>query len=156
MLSDYRPKTKTINMMLLDGGLGDHVGSSVAINYTLNRYKWITPLVWVPDYFVDFCKHLLRKHEVEVFGYSKMRSRYNPNYPTKTTKWDGHTSPMKLSLVDYGFLKLIDENPDVGHKNYLQIEAESIENRYIIPDNSVVVTTGYTADVREFLPSEVN
>lgn len=143
--------------MLLDGGLGDHIGSLVAVKYVLTQYPWITPLIWVPDYFVDYAKHLLPS-KAKVYGFSDLRSGvYNPNYPTKTTKWDGSTSPMKIHLVDYGFLKLTDENPSLMHKNYLQIDPTKIDISHIIlPKAYAVITTGFTAEVREFLPDQIN
>lgn len=150
------PKTKTINVMLLDGGLGDHVCSLIAVDYMIEKYPWITPLVWLPDFLYDFAKHLLPEG-TEVWKFSDMRGRYQPSRPTKTTKWDGNTSPMKIHLVDYAFLRLLDENPGIEHKNYLQIRPDEIDvSKFNLPARFIVLTTGYTADVREFPASEIN
>ena len=155
---EFKPKTKTVNFMLLDGGVGDHVGSLVAVDYVMKRYPWITPLIWVPDYFKEFAQHLLGP-DAQVFNYSQMKTRYNPNYPTKTTKWDGSTSPMKMHTVDYAFLKLCDEAPDTIYKNFLQIASvpvsivDECQAKY---GNYVVITTGFTAEVREFPAVEIN
>lgn len=156
MLRDegFKPKTKTINMILMDGGLGDHVASLVAVDYAIKTYPWIKILIWVPDYFLDFAKHLLPE-ETQVKNFSQMRGSYEPHKPTKTTKWDGHTSPMKMHGVDYAFLKLLDER--VKTREYLQIKLDKIESReFDLPDKYAVITTGFTADVREFPANEVN
>lgn len=152
----FKPKTKTINLLLLDGGLGDHVGSLVAVDYIIKNYPWIKPLVWLPDYMVDFAKNLLPEG-ASVKNFTQMRGQYEPTKPTKTTKWDGITSPMKLHGVDYAFLKLCDEAPSIEHKNYLQIKLDKIVCKdFDLPEKYVVITTGYTADVREFLAEHVN
>lgn len=151
-----KPKTKTINIMLLDGGVGDHVGSLVAVNYILQNYPWITPLIWMPDFLVDLATNVLPK-DSQIFGFSKIKARYNPTRPTKTTQWDGNTSPMKIHCVDYAFLKLCDENPTIEHKNYLPVQFDNaVACEFDLPNKYVVFTVGFTADVREWLPSEIN
>ena len=153
----FRPKTKTINVMLLDGGLGDHIAALPACKYILEKYTWIKPIFWMPDYLVNFAKHVLPDGNYEIYGMSNMRGRYEPTRPTKTTKWDGVTSPMKIHLVDYAFLKLLDENPAIQHKNYLQIDPSKLTCRdFDLPEKYAVITTGYTAKVREWPAKEVN
>ncbi len=154
---DFKPKTKTINLMLLDGGCGDQIAALVAVNYVITQYPWITPYIWLPDYLTDFAKNVLPA-DSKVYGLSQLRGLYNPAKPTKTTKWDGITSPMKIHLVDYAFLKLCDENPSIEHKNYLKIQLDKIEQltEFGLPDKYVVLTTGFTADVREWPASEIN
>lgn len=147
----FKPKARRVNFLLMDGGVGDHMASLVAIKYVTVNYPWITPLLWLPDYLVDFAKHVLPNVK-SILGYSSMKEHYNPNLATKTTKWDGHVSPMKIHCLDYAFLKLCDENPAIEHKNYLQIKSNSIENT----SKYVVITTGYTAKARIFPAKEVN
>lgn len=156
MSNEFKPQTKTINVMLLDGGLGDHIASLVAVKYTLHRYPWVTPLVWVPDYLEGLAVHLLGE-SVFVKPFANLRGLYQPNRPTKSTKWDGITSPMKTHLLDYAFMKLCDENPSIEHKNYLQLDLDRISILdFVLPKDYVVLTTGYTAEVREFLPKHIN
>lgn len=152
----FKPKPKTINCILMDGGLGDHMASLVAIDYILKNYTWLRVLIWVPDYLLDFAKHVLPKNSV-INNYSNMSRHYDNKKPTKTTAWDGITSPMKIHCLDYAFLKLCDENPSVDQKNYLQINPSKILiNKFYVPDKYVVITTGYTAEVREFPAASVN
>lgn len=153
---EYSPKKRTINVMLLDGGVGDHICSLVAVDYLIKQYPWITPIVWIPDYLLEFAKHVLPQG-TEVWRLSGMKGRYQPTRPTKTTQWDGVTSPMKIHLVDYAFLKLCDENPYVAHKNYLKVRTEEIDTAsFSLPEKYVVVTTGYTAEVRSWPADQIN
>lgn len=152
----FRPKTKTVNFIYLNGGLGDHVAALVVNDYIAKRYPWVKQLLYMPDFLVDFARHLL-PDTISISGFSQMRSHYQPKRPTKTTKWDGHVSPMKTHCLDYAFLKLCDENPPVEDKNYLQIRPELIDiSRFNLPNKYVVMTTGYTTAVREFKAKHVN
>lgn len=151
----YNPKTKTINIIFMNGGVGDHIASLTAVNYITKQYPWITILLWTPDFLVDFSKNVLSE-TVQVKGFSQMKRSYEPTKPTKTTQWDGHTSPMKIHLIDYAFLKLCDENPSIEHKNYLQVDLTKIQVNHALPDKYIVITTGYTAKVREFPAFSIN
>jgi len=108
----------------------------------------------MPDFLTDYAKNVLPP-KTEIYGISEMRGRYDPTKPTKTTKWDGIISPMKIHCVDYAFLKLCDENPSVEYKNYLKANTADIQN-LVCTSKYVVFTTGYTADVREWLPKSIN
>ena len=153
--SVFNPRTKTINIILMNGGAGDHMASLVAINYIRTKYFWVTPLVWVPDFLTEFANHVL--YPLQVKSFSDMKGLYDPSKPTKTTKWDNITSPMKIHCLDYAFLKLADENPGLEHKNYLQIRPDEIDvSKFNLPKNYIVLTTGYTASVREFPAKSIN
>ncbi len=149
-----RPKTKTINIVLMDGGLGDCIAALTAVGYIPKQYPWITPLVWTQDFLADFARNVLPG--IDIKGYSEMRGRYDQQRTTKTTQWDGIVSPMKIHLVDYAFLKLCDENPNITHKNYLRVDPIKDLSWFSLPEKYVVVTTGFTAEVREFAPKHVN
>lgn len=152
----FKPKTKTVNFILLDGGLGDHIAALPALNYSINQYPWIKHLIWCPDYLVEFAKNVLPEG-VQILGISDMRGRYEPMKPTKTTKWDGHTSPMKIHCVDYAFLKLLDELPKYSARSYMHIRLDKIKGKdFDLPERYVVLTTGFTAAVREWPAKEVN
>lgn len=153
----YKPKSQAVNFILMDGGVGDHVASLTAINYIVRKYENIKPLIWTPDFLTDFSRHLLPSTAL-VRDFSSMQKYYNPDLPTKTTKWDGIVSPMKTSCLEYAFMKLCDEKPSLEHMNYLKIKPNKIDTGlFNIPiQNNVVITTGYTAAVREFPAKEVN
>lgn len=157
MIEGFRPKSRTVNFLLVDGGVGDHVASFTALDYIARKYPWITQLVWMPDLLLDLAKNLIRYDHVELRSFTEMRGRYDPSKPTKSTKWDGNTSPMKIHCLDYAFLKLCDENPDLSEKNYLPLRRGEIDiSKFVLPRSYVVLTTGFTAAVREFRPEIVN
>lgn len=154
-MRSFTAKPKIVNFILMNGGVGDHVGSLVALQYIIKNYTWIKPMIYVPDFFIGFTKHILPS--VNVYDYSSMRHTYNQHLATKTTEWDGVISPMKISGVDYAFLKLTDEMPGVEHKNYPKIDSQQIDiSGFNLPNDYVVLTTGFTASVREFPASSIN
>ncbi len=155
LFGSFRPKTKTINITLINGGVGDLVAALVPIDYMLRRYPWITPLIWIPDMMLDLAKNLLPAG-TEVYSYSEMKGRYIPNRPTKTTQWDGHTSAMKIHCVDYAFLKMLDELPPISDRNYLRLKPGTDVEKFFLPKKFIVITTGFTSDVKEFLPEYIN
>lgn len=150
-----KPKNKLVNFMLLDGGLGDHTASLIVMDYIIKKYSWVTPLLWVPDYLVAFAKHVL-PNRTYVKSFTDMRYDYDSNITTRTTKWDGVISAMKIHIADYAFLKLTDENPSIEHKNSLKVRPEEINLDIVLPDKYVVVTAGFTAKAREFPAKHIN
>lgn len=153
---NYTPPRRTVNCILLNGGVGDHVGSLVAVDYILKTYPWINLLIWVPDFLLDFARNVLPEG-ASVKNFSAMRTMYDKEKTTITTEWDGRTSPMKIHSVDYAFLKLCDERVENDKKNYLKVKFDKIDTSgFNLPEKYVVITTGYTAAVREFQASAVN
>lgn len=137
------------------GDFGDHVASLVAIDYIDKRYPWISQLVWAPDFLIELAKNVLNKR-IQIKGFSQMKGEYQPTKATKSTEWDGKTSPMKTHLIDYAFAKLCDENPSIDYKNYLQVDLPKIKITQQLPEKYIVVTSGYTANVREFPAKSIN
>lgn len=153
---DFKPQTKTINLMLLDGGVGDHIASLVAVDYIYRKYPWLKLILWMPDFLTELAKNLLPEG-ANINGMSQMRGKYEPHRPTKTTRWDGSTSPMKIHCLSYAFLKLCDEIPAIEEQNYLRIKPDTIVTKdFNLPEKYVVITTGFTADVREWPAKEIN
>ena len=149
------------NFVFDDGGLGDHICRLIVFNYMEERYKHAVPHLWVPDFFVDFAGHLLPN--VFIKPLSKGKTEFNKYFYGKYTS--GRTGPgtagnshssMSTHLVDHAFHTLMDKQVEIKHKNYLKINPSRIP--YLVPTLSkyVVVCTGYTALVREFLPDYIN
>ena len=156
IFDNFRPSKVNVNCILMNGGVGDHVGSLVAINYILNSYPWVNLLIWVPDFLLEFAKNVLPDHAI-VRDYTAMKTKYNREITTITTEWDGRTSPMKMHSVDYAFLKLCDEAVGLEHQNYLKVKFNKVDiSNIALPEKYVVIATGFTAPVREFHPPTVN
>lgn len=156
--SDFRPKRNDVNVLLLDGGVGDHVGGSlIAVHYILKNYPWINLLIWMPDFLVAFAKNVLPQHAC-IRPFSVMREKYNRELTTLTTEWDGRTSPMKIHMADYAFLKLCDQMVPHEKKSYLRVlHCDTSDlSPFHLPERFVVVVVGFTAGVREFNAQAVN
>lgn len=155
--SPITPDKKDLNCVLMNGGVGDHVGGSlIAIDYILKRYTWLNLMIWVPDFLLDFARNVLPPN-ANVRHYSSMKKHYDPNISTINTAWDGRISPMKIHHTDYAFQVLCDEKVDVTKKNYLKINSNGINiKKFGLPEKYVVFCTGYTAAVREFHPDAIN
>lgn len=111
--------------------------------------------MWVPDYLVDFARHLLPNTIIRNFTDAK--KKFDGSKPTIHTRWDGRTSPMKTHLLDYAFHVLCDKHVPFSDKNYLQITPNLINiGKFNVPKKFVVITTGFTAPNREFLPEHIN
>lgn len=152
----FKPEPHDVNCILLSGGVGDHIGSLVAIDYILKSYPWINLLIWVPDFLKEFAQNVLPVN-ANVRNFTEMKTQYDRRKTTIHTEWDGRTSPMKMHSVDYAFLKLCDEQVPLTKKNYLRVKMDKIDVSQIASNKDyVVITTGYTASVREFKAFEVN
>lgn len=157
MLRDLDEKLHktTINCMLTDGGLGDIIASFTAVDYIHKTYKHVELLVWVPDYILDLAKNVLPN--VSVRDFSTAKSKFDSTRPNINTRWNGRSSPMKMHLVDYAFHVLCDQHPTIEQKNYLKANLDEVRiGRLKLPKNYVVLTTGFTAPNREFLPKHIN
>lgn len=153
---DFKPERRDVNCILLSGGVGDHVGTLVAVAYILKTYPWINLLIWVPDFLLEFAKNVLPEKAI-VRNFTAMKTKYDRNKTTIHTEWDGRISPMKIHSVDYAFLKLCDEQVPIDKKNYLKVKFDKVDiTKFNLPNKYVVIATGFTAAVREFAPQSVN
>jgi hypothetical protein len=152
----FKPDHKDVNLILLDGGIGDHIAALPAIHYMRVRYPYINFLIWVPDCLVDFAKNVLPPKSI-VRSYTTMRTLYDRLKPTMTTQWDHHTSPMKMHPTDYAFIKLCDELPSISHKNYLKIQEDKIDlSMHKLPSNYAVICPLSVEKVKSFDPTIIN
>lgn len=154
MFRGDHPKTKEhINFLFNSGGMGDHICNMPAIWYAYTQYPHIVPHLWVPDFFLDLAKNLLPGVIIKPFSRQK---EYNDKMPGKQIYSQQHTS-MSTHLVDTAFHMLLDKSVDIEHKNYRLLNLDKISiKKFTLPEKYVVVTTGFTAEVREMLPNVVN
>lgn len=157
-MSKARPgegKPTDLNIVLTDGGLGDHVASLVAVDYIAKNYPYVTVYLWVPDYLLEFAKTALPG--VRIKNFTDAKKYYSADKPFVTTRWDGRTSGMRMHLLDYAFATLCDNIVGYEEKNYLQVDTSKVKiTHFKLPEKYVVMTAGFTAPSREFLPEYVN
>lgn len=127
---------------------GDHICRLSVIKYILEQYPHVLLHTWVPDFFVDYVKYCFPKLDVQ--PYSAAKEKYNSKLTgIKGGGWE-HTS-IKTHLIDHAFHVLVDRQVGIEHKNYVQINTESIDiSKFDLPKDYVVIPTGFTAAVREF------
>lgn len=144
----------SVNFLLDEGGLGDNIARMPAIRYIKNHHPHAQPIVWVPDYFCDFARNILPDIEFRKFSDSL---KYDETLPTRSTgaKW---FTNLKTRMDVHAFALLANEIPEEPeHYNYPQVDLKRISiGRFNLPEKFVVITTAFTASVREFYPQYVN
>lgn len=150
------PKTKTtVNLTVTGGGTGDCIAYLVAVNYIVKELPWINLLIWVPDYLLNFAKHVLPKGAI-IRNFTDAQKKYNKNNIGLTTKWLGQHTPMKTHPVDYAYHMLCDMSTiPLEYKNYLKIRPEEIDIKHFkLPEKYVTINIASTSKVKE-LPGNV-
>lgn len=152
------PTEQHVNVLLADGGMGDLLCALVATDYNIRNYKHCTFNVWVPDYMLDFTKHVLTRGAV-IRPYSKAKNKYNEKLPGVTTKWGKsfHT-PMRTHPVDYSFHMLTDKHIyNLNEKNYLQVRPDEIDvSRFKLPEKYVVIASAAVVACKSMPPETAN
>lgn len=144
----YPSQKEPMNVMMHNAGLGDNLAALMAVNYICHNFPWVIPHIWIPDYMVNFAKHLLPKGQI-IRGYSQMKHKGNPNLPGTVNKWSPHT-PMRTHPLDHAFHTMVDLTPSPEWKNYLQIDPSQINiKRFKLPEKYVVMSPGATTKVKE-------
>lgn len=156
----YRDNTKlekvVMNCVFDNGGLGDAICNLPAIKYLNTFHSNLYINLYVPDYFLEFTRHFFSGKENLIIIPFSQKFKYNSKLPAIKTDCIQHTS-MSTHLVDYAFHILVDKQVDVEHKNYLQLDISCIDiSKFTLPEKYVIITTGYTAEVREMIPETVN
>lgn len=147
---DSGPEDEYMHLNFYDGGLGDHIARLPAVQYLLDEYPFLYLTVWCPKFFVEFGKQAVPGAAWR--EYQTHKPIPMTRYPLNAGSINGVTS-LRSHLVDHAFMRIVDKQVPIEKRNYIQvkpIEYETLKQRY------VVVTTGFTAAVREFKPQVVN
>jgi ADP-heptose:LPS heptosyltransferase len=149
-----------INVYFKGGGLGDHVARLPAVRYLLNHAEELEHVTLIcPAYFTEFAEHLLKPwgERVTVLSEEEATVKADHSLHSPTTDESVH-STIRTHLTDHAFRTIVDvQDVDVKEKNYLQIRPDEIDvSQFNLPKRYVVLTTGFTAPVREWLPNQVN
>lgn len=142
-----------VNILINEGGLGDTIARLPAIKYISERHPHLDPQIWVADYFYDVAKNCLP--ELSIFKFSQ-RQTYNDDLPARSTGARWFTN-LKTHMVDHAFCLIANELPPIEHRNYIPINTNPVSiNRFNLPKKYVVISTGFTAPIREFVADYVN
>lgn len=143
-----------INFLLNTGGLGDNIAALPALRYIKDKYPWITPYVYVPDYFLPIVKNMMP--DIIARPFSKGEKLFNGKWPARQTMLKGHDS-LSTHLVDYNFHALANKQVEDKDKNYLKLNLDWIHTeKFKLPKEYVTIATGFTAPIRKFPSHTVN
>lgn len=139
------------HQILTDGGAGDLICELVAVDWNIKHHPHVHFHVWVPDYLLEFAKHVLPGQTVRPF--SEAKSKFRNDIPGMTTEWCTNHTAMRTHPVDYGFHMLSDRHIyDLNQKNYLQINPERIKLNFDLPKEYVVIQ-GTAAEPVKAMPA---
>lgn len=150
--NDSDPKIEPLTVFFNCGGLGDSIAALPAVLQASRQNTDV--LLWCPDYFVEFAKMILPTN-IKVMPMSKAAQR--DLTVSAVQNMSPVHSPMRTHLTDYNCTMIIDKMLEPHEKNYLKFPVEQVDiSKYNLPEKFVVVTTGFTAEVREWKPEIIN
>lgn len=133
--------------------LGDHVARMSAVKYICDNLKHVDLYLYIPDFFVPVAKNLVPN--IRIRGFSE-KHKYDPKLTAIKTSCQQHDT-LATHLTDHAFNVLVNKQVDIEHKNYCKLNTKKIDiTKFKLPEKYVVVTTGFTANVREWPASSVN
>lgn len=139
---------RNINVVLVDGGMGDMIGLLVSVDFLIRTNRRIRFHVWVPDYLTEFSKHVLPSGSL-VRAFSTAETLFNPDFLGLTSEWSTKHTPVRTHPVDYGFHVLADTHIyDLAGKNYLQIRPEKPPEKFELPLNYVCIVATASEPVK--------
>jgi len=145
-----------VNIIFDDGGLGDNICRLSAVKYIKDTYKHVDLYVYVPDYFLDLAKHLIPGPGVTFKKFSEAEQNWNKSFASLRTT-NPQVGNMRTHILDNAFAVLVDKDVEIEHKNYVQLKLNKISiSKFTLPEKYVIITTGYTAEVRELRADVVN
>lgn len=148
----FKPKS-TLTIVFNDGGLGDNIARMSAVKFIKDTNKNIIINLIVPDYFKELANNLVGGLEIHKFSEGPQHWVGKLAVQSQNT---AHNA-LKSHLVDHAFHVLVNRQVGIEHKNYCKLNTDGIDvTKFNLPEKYVVVTTGFTAPVREMLPQVVN
>lgn len=148
-----------INILFDDGGLGDCVARLPAVKWIYDYHPHVHVHLFVPDFFYDFAKACLKGTEkrITITKWSEGGKKHKSGYPTKSFRSNPYGN-LGAHLTEHAFQIICNTVPDDKNAlNYLKPDLTNTKiEQFNLPENYVVITTGYTASVREFLPTYTN
>jgi Glycosyltransferase family 9 (heptosyltransferase) len=155
-LTVYRKIQATLphNFLFDNVGIGDIVAALPALKYICDFHPHVIPYVWCPDFIYPLVQRALpKKCIVRPFA---QKHKYNATYAGKSFSCEKHTS-LGTSLIDHAFSCFLNTIPDIEYKNYLSVDTSDINTtNFNLPEKFVILTTGFTAPVRELLLEHCN
>lgn len=148
-------KQEHLNVQFNNGGLGDCIANLPAVIYMRDNCPHLIQHVWVPDYFLHLSKKLVPG--VYIRSLSEAKDKYKQFIGAGVQMHNDAVTNMGAHMVDIGFQLLCDRQVPIEHKNYPTLNTQNIDiKKFKLPKEYVILTVGFTAPVREMLPSVAN
>lgn len=151
-------KQEELNVLIQEQGLGDMIANLPALRYIHKKYKHIKLNIWVPDFIAPLYR-LAIPNPHSVRGYSEGEKKYKHGLATIATGRSNHKgiNSMKIHPVDYAFLVLCNEQPEIEYKNYPRLDLSKIKTNHLnLPEKFVCISVGATAPVKAISGSIIN
>lgn len=139
------------------GGMGDDIARLPALKYMLKENKHARVTLACGDFLVPIIEHFFKGQLEAIVPFSQM----TPELMAK--KWiqtqTEYFTPQKTHLVKHAFSYICDTiDVPIEEMNYLQFDLGRLPDvtRFSLPTRYVVITTGYTAEVRRLPSTTVN
>lgn len=150
-----------INIVFDSGGIGDCIARLVPILYIQKYHPNIIVHLFVPDFFKEFAIRCINTKQVIVKSFSDLQKK--PKILNKSgamyayAKFETRCNNLASHMVDHAFFIMNFQPIDTNDKNYPKVNLEGISiDRFNLPERYAVLSTGYTSEVREFLPEHIN
>lgn len=148
------PPEEWLVVVFEDGGLGDHIARLSAIKYIIDEYPHVKLTVRCPKFFVEFAKKAVPQATWK--DYNEGDREYTSQKIINAGSGDGISS-YASHLVDHAFFKIVNQQVENKYKNYVQVDHKNVDlTKFNLPKKYVIITTGFTAAVRELIPSVIN
>jgi ADP-heptose:LPS heptosyltransferase len=142
-----------------NGGLGDLIAAMPAFRFIYEKHPHVHVYVWIPDFFYDFAKACLKGTENRILlgKWSQGADGFKSGYHSVSFR-NNHYTNLAQHMTEHAFHLICNTVPDdKNYLNYLQPNLSKINiDEFKLPEKYVVITTGFTAKVREFLPRHIN
>lgn len=146
-----------INFLMDSGGLGDLIGSIPAINYVYKHHPHVIAHLWVPDFAFELTKRSL-PNDINrlVIRPHSMSHKYNDKFYGRCVGKHIHTN-LGTHQTKHAFSTLVNTEVELDEMNYLSVDTKDVDvSKFNLPAKYIVMSTGFTSPVREFLPKHVN
>jgi ADP-heptose:LPS heptosyltransferase len=150
---------KEINLAFNLGGLGDKISWLSLIKPFYRKYQDHILNLFVFDYFyplaINYCCDM--QDRVKVIKWSEKDKHYNPSNYTVSFK-HRELNNLSMNMAEHAYVTLFNSlAQDPNDYNYPLFDTnEGVCINLRLPKDYVVVTTAFTAPVREFSPEVVN
>lgn len=148
-----------LNILFDDGGLGDCIARLPAVKFIYNNHPHVNIQLYIPDFFYDFAKACLKGTEkrITINKWSSGGKLHKSGYPTRQFRTNSYGN-LGVHLTEHAFHILCNTVPDDKNAyNYLKPDLTNTKiEQFNLPENYAVISTGYTASVREFKTEFIN